>query len=102
MISSEVCISDADVLIKICNAGHIGILGLIFEEVIIPSKVYLEVMKKLKHHQDHFLKVIREKLIKVINVSELELCQRQGIDSFLISYRDSMDDGELHATALAK
>lgn len=101
MIYSKVCISDADVLIKLCNAGHIEILGLMFEEVIIPEKVYLEVVKKLEHHKDHFVKVIKEKLIKVMNLSDLELNQRQGIDSFLISYRDSLDDGELHATALA-
>ena len=76
-------------------------MGLVFKEVIIPNKVYLEVTKKLERHRGHFLKAIKEKLIKITNVSELELCQRQGIDSFLISYRDSLDDGELHATALA-
>ena len=32
---SKVCISDADTLVKLCNAGYVRILGLLFEKVYI-------------------------------------------------------------------
>jgi len=101
MISSRVCISDADVLIKICNSGHLEILSLLFEQVIIPAKVYEEVLRKLRRYRSHLTQAIDKQLIKIISFSQLKPIQRQGIESFLESYRDSMDDGELHATALA-
>lgn len=81
---SKVCISDAD-----------AILGLLFEKVYIPEKVYEEVLKHLDNSKDDFEKAIRDKLIKVVVFSKLELSQRKGIESFLISYRDAMGDGEL-------
>ena len=36
---SKICISDADALVKICNAGYVRILGLLFEKVYIPEDV---------------------------------------------------------------
>lgn len=48
ILSSQVTVSDADVMIKLFNAGHLGLLGNIFSEVIVPGKVFEEVNRKIR------------------------------------------------------
>ncbi len=101
MVLSKACISDADVLIKLCKAGHLEILEYLFEEVYIPERVHQEVIKQLGKTNPNFNQAIEKQLITIIRFKDLEQGKRQAIESFIISYRDSMDDGELFATALA-
>lgn len=45
-------VSDADVLIKLCQAGHLNILSDVFEKLYVPAVVLGEVKEKLIPEED--------------------------------------------------
>jgi hypothetical protein len=56
----EACISDADVLIKLCKAGVVHILPKIFTMVKVPQVVPDEVERKTPPERYHVLKDVWE------------------------------------------
>jgi len=47
-------ISDADVLIKLCKAGYLNILGDVFEYLYVPAVVLSEVESKIEDGENNF------------------------------------------------
>lgn len=96
-------ISDADVMIKLCKAGYLNILGEIFEVIYVPMVVFNEVQEKTDGHKNYAdLTIARsDGWLVVIAEEDLKTEQRKTYKSFLKSYDDMLDRGELHAAALA-
>ncbi|AZK59109.1 hypothetical protein Daudx_0554 [Candidatus Desulforudis audaxviator] len=40
ILSKPKVVSDADIVIKFCKARHLGLLGEVFSEVLIPLRVF--------------------------------------------------------------
>lgn len=99
----DVCISDADVLVKLCKAGYLEVLGKIIKTVIIPDKVLAEVKRKVATHGKgmSISKAIDIGFIKVYAVDDLEPIQRKSFKAFVNSFIDHLGPGELKAAALA-
>ena len=86
-------ISDSASLIHLAKIGRIVMLKRIFDEILIPKKIYEEVIEKGKELEKSEIfeiqKLIDEKFIKIIEVSSnLEIL--------------SLDDGEKEAISLCK
>ncbi len=96
-------VSDADILIKLCEAGYLNILGDVFEKLYVPAVVLHEVESKITDGENNLnLKAFRaqEWLVEIAQ-EDLEPEQRLTYSSFIVSYTEILDRGELHAAALA-
>jgi len=96
-------VSDADVLIKLCKAGYIDILGDVIETLYVPVVVLHEVESKITDEKDiaNLKTVCSQDWFVVISQEDLEPDQKLTYASFIVTYTDILDRGELHATALA-
>lgn len=96
-------ISDADVLIKLCKAGYLNILGDVFEYLYVPAVVLSEVESKIADGENNLsLTAVRSQgWLVVIGQEDLKPEQKLTYASFIASYTDILNRGELHATALA-
>ncbi|SHI91175.1 hypothetical protein [Desulfofundulus thermosubterraneus] len=105
ILSNPVAVSDADVLIKLCKAGHLDILKKFFVDVIIPKRVFEEVESKL---EKRFFKVFKKALtcgwIRMVDIYDNNVFNHEEITAMAIimnSFRYALDDGEREAFALA-
>lgn len=98
-----ICISDADVLVKLSRTGNLEILRDAFSKVLIGPKVEYEAKKKIGTHGRgvSLYQAQQEKWIEVINFGQLLPEQHSSIKSFIQSYDMFLDPGELEAAALA-
>ena len=96
-------VSDADILIKLCKAGHLNILSDVFDKLYVPAVVLREVKNKITAEENILsLESARsQEWLVVISQEDLEPEQRLTYSSFIVSYEEILDRGELHATALA-
>lgn len=96
-------VSDADVLIKLCKAGYIDILGDVIETLFVPVVVLREVESKITDGKDiiNLKKVCSQDWFVVISLEDLNPAQKLTYASFIATYSNILDRGELHATALA-
>lgn len=96
-------VSDADVLIKLCQAGHLNILSDVFEKLYVPAVVLGEVNAKLIPEEDSLSldTACSQGWLVVISPEDLESEQILTYRSFIASNQDILDRGELHAAALA-
>lgn len=100
-LSSQVVVSDADVIIKLYKAKHLNILELLYTKVIIPGRVHSEILKEVGLPDP----LIQYDWLNRINLNDrtvLTSTQIQGIEITLQSYKDALDDGEREAFALAQ
>lgn len=96
-------VSDADVMIKLCKAGYLSILGEVFERLYVPAVVFGEVINKITTEESILsLEAARSQgWLVVIAQEDLEPEQMSTYASFIVSYEEILDWGELHAAALA-
>lgn len=96
-------ISDADVMIKLCKAGYLNILGNVFEYLYVPAVVLSEVESKIADVENNLnlTEVRSQRWLVVIGQEDLKPEQKLTYASFIASYTDILNRGELHATALA-
>lgn len=97
----EACISDADVLIKVCKAGAHHILPKIFPMVKVPQVVLNEVERKTPPERYHALKKCVGDWLEVLTTDIFDPNQRRLFEIFLLEHRYTLDTGERYAAAFA-
>lgn len=102
----SVCISDADVLVKLSITGYLGILGEVFEQVIIVEKVEQEARKKIGKDAKGttLFRAQKDGWLKIISAEDRNLfdhVQRTSINLFKKEYDCVLDPGELESAAVA-
>ncbi|WP_141264537.1 MULTISPECIES: hypothetical protein [unclassified Neomoorella] len=103
----RICVSDADILVKFCKAGFLSLLGQLFNQVIVPKKVFEEAELKigLQARGLSLHAAQQEGWLKSIDISnpqnDLTREQKHSILSYIETYRYSLDPGELEASAIA-
>ncbi len=45
-----ICVSDADILVKLCRTGYLDLLEKLFAKVVIPGRVHMEAQNKIGTH----------------------------------------------------
>jgi predicted nucleic acid-binding protein len=45
-----ICVSDADILVKLCRTSYLDLLEKLFAKVVIPGRVHMEAQKKIGTH----------------------------------------------------
>lgn len=104
ILSSQVAVSDADVMIKLYKAGYLSLLGDIFSEVIVSGKVYEEVTQKISKKPDEINSLLEYNWLKKISITDQNFLTEDQIKLIRItmqSYQYALDDGEREAFALA-
>lgn len=102
----EVCVSDADVLVKLSITGNLGLLGEIFNKIFIPEIVHAEAQRKIATRSKgvSLAQAINENWLEVISVKDKDRFlfeERQSMNVFFESAKDFVDRGEAEAAALA-
>jgi predicted nucleic acid-binding protein len=98
-----VCISDADVLVKLCRTGNLSILKDAFGKIMIGPTVEHEAKRKIGTHGKgiSLFQATREGWLEIIDINGLPPEKKQTIKLFCKSYEAYLDPGELEAAALA-
>lgn len=100
-LSSQIVVSDADVIIKLYKAKHLDVLEKLYTEVIIPGRVHKEILKEVGLPDP----LTQYNWLNKINLNDrniLNPAQIYGIEITLQSFRYALDDGEREAFALAQ
>lgn len=102
----DICISDADILVKLCLTGHLGILGKVFKQVIIVKTVEEEAKRKLgrKIKGISISEAQSQGWLKIISVNDSNILEKEqimNIEVFKRSYDCYLHPGELESAALA-
>ena len=97
----EACISDADVLIKLCKAGAIHILPKVFTMVKVPQVVLDEVERKTPPERYYILKRCEGDWLEILTPDIFDANQRRLFEIFLSQHRYTLDTGERYAAAFA-
>ncbi|MFZ5901737.1 hypothetical protein ACUM6F_00615 [Desulforudis sp. DRI-14] len=105
-VSVPKAVSDADVLIKLCRAGHLNLLFRTIDRVYVPAYVFSEARYVLARHACRPLldQAGKDGLFTVVDTVQgdgLTPDQRQGMAITRQSFRFMLDPGELEALALA-
>ncbi|MEW6574637.1 MAG: hypothetical protein AB1374_13515 [Bacillota bacterium] len=99
ILSKPKVVSDADIVIKFCKARHLGLLGEVFSEVLIPLRVFEEAVEELR---DKSALDFRWLVVRAINdQNSFSIEQRQAMAITMRSFEYELDDGEREAFALA-
>jgi len=104
-MKSEICVSDADILIELCSVGRLCLLQYLFAKVAIPGRVHNEVMRLIQGTKGEvaFRKLEEDGLLVAMNLRDREtftMQQIRSMDILMESYRQRLDPGELEAAAL--
>lgn len=97
----EACISDADVLIKLCKAGVVHILPKVFTMVKVPQVVLNEVERKTPPERYQALKRCEGDWLEILTPDIFDANQRRLFEIFLSQHRYTLDTGERYAAAFA-
>ncbi|MCR4441212.1 MAG: hypothetical protein QHH10_04035 [Peptococcaceae bacterium] len=97
----EACISDADVLIKLCKAGVVHILPKVFTMVKVPQVVLNEVERKTPPERYHALKRCEGDWLEILTPDIFDANQRRLFEIFLSQHQYTLDTGERYAAAFA-
>lgn len=97
----DACISDADVLIKVCKAGVTHILPKVFTIVKVPQVVLDEVERKTPLEKYQALKKCVGDWLEVLTPEIFDPSQKRLFEIFLSEHRYTLDTGERYAAAFA-
>lgn len=98
-----ICISDADVLVKLSKTGNLHLLNQAFPQVFIGPIVEREALRKIGTHGKgiSLSQAKTEGWIQVVEIVRLSPEQKLNIKVFTQTYEPFLDPGELESAAIA-
>jgi predicted nucleic acid-binding protein len=101
-----ICVSDADILVKLCRTGYLDLLEKLFAKVVIPGRVHMEAQKKIGTHSRgaSMAAAVQVGWLEVILLNDrtrFDAIQVNSTRTFCGNFEDLLGPGELEAAALA-